>query len=189
LAARREETSELTEALPRMPHATNQVDGRNYLESTIRKGGQIRGIAHLKFDAASPQRARQNQSARSEPRAWFLHFDHQLMTLRHAPRRLDKGLGIIKPQDVVYHTPQFKGKPANCTAEVKAVGLGARPNRQQVLLAQALMETQQSARDEWKRANLPGPPVVEQQVFVEVAPGFVRVEPHNATCFTNSVGW
>jgi len=68
LAARREETSELTEALPRMTHATNQVDGRDYLESTIRKGGQIRGIAHLKFDAASPQRARQNQSARAELR-------------------------------------------------------------------------------------------------------------------------
>jgi hypothetical protein len=111
------------------------------------------------------------------------------MTPRQAPRGLNEQLGVVEPDYIAYNTSQFKGKPAYRTAEVKAVGLGARPNRQQVLLAEALMETQQFARDEWKRADVTGPSVVEQQVIVEVAPGFVRVEPHNATCFTNSVGW
>ena len=76
---------------------------------------------------------------------------------------------MSSPSDVVYHTTQLKGKPAHGAAKVQAPGLAAGTNRQQVFLAEPLVEAQQIARDERKRAKVPGPPVVEQQVFVQVA--------------------
>ena len=111
------------------------------------------------------------------------------MMLRHSLRGPDEGSRVVEPQHVANQTTQLKGEPAHGAAKVQASRSGSVTHRQQVFLAEPLMEAQQIAWDERKGAEVPGPPVMEQQVFVQVARRFVRIEPHNATCFTNSVGW
>jgi hypothetical protein len=189
LAAGREQAGQLAEKLPGARQPVNQVDRRDHLEAPAGQRRQVQRIADLKLDVASLERVGQHQAARAKLRARLLHRNRHPMALRHSLRGPDEGSRVVDPQHVANQAAQFKGEPAHGAAKVQAPGLAAAAHRQQVFLAEPLMEAQQLARYKWKGAKVPGPPVVEHQVFVQIARRLVGIEPHSATCFTNSVGW
>jgi len=87
------------------------------------------------------------------------------MMPRHAPRGLNEGLGIINTQDVVYHTPQFKGKPANRTAEVKAAGLGwPLPSEYDDAALELLLFPPAVTQPERKPIDLPDFPAIHEEL-------------------------
>ena len=89
----------------------------------------------------------------------------------------------------IHHPCEFEGKPPGGTTDVQPPSWGAETDRQHALPANPLVKTQHVVWDEIKRTDISDPSVVKQEVLVEVLSAFVRIDPHRATCLTNSVGW
>ena len=131
--------------------------------------------------------------------AGFFDADGGSTSFRDVTGGANENAGIIQAQGFICDSGEFESEAADSTAKVERADRSRSGtcgktslDGEETFLANAFVEVEQKARHEWEGAKVPGAAVMEEQVLLQVAFGFVGIghDPlQMATFFTNSVGW
>ena len=159
----------------------------------------MEGVRDVKADFGRGKLVWKNEIVFLEFCAGFFDADGGSTSFREVTGGANENAGIIQAQGFICDSGEFESEAADSTAKVERAD---RPrsgtcgntslDREETLLANAFVEAQQGERDKWEGAKVPGAAVMEEQVLLQVAFGFVRVRHapgQMATRLTKSVGW